>query len=353
MLNGTDLSRRGRKRKKSCLFPAAAGLFLAAVLMAGGCAGGTNEPEQLVQDGKSPEQAGEEAAGVETDRNTEEAADAGEVLNADADTGPEEVPVQEASGPEMVEEDWSAYFDGLNGCAVLYEPSKRRYRVYEQELAETQRSPCSTFKIVSSLIALESGVILPERSVRTWSGETFWNEDWNHDQTFEEAFHASCVWYFREVIDEIGPERMQAELDRLEYGNCDVSDWEGRLNTNNNNRSLTGFWIESSLAISPKEQTEVMERIFGNGSVYSEEARSELRQVMLTEQSDPEVVIYGKTGMGKAHGIVVDAWFTGFAEKNGETIYFCIYLGRTDGRNVSSAAAREIAISILSETTII
>ena len=47
---------------------------------------------------------------------------------------------------------------------------------------------------------------------------------------------------------------MQKELDKLQYGNCDISDWEGRLNTNNSNRALTGFWIESSLMISPKEQ---------------------------------------------------------------------------------------------------
>lgn len=50
---------------------------------------------------------------------------------------------------------------------------------------------------------------------------------------------------------------------KLQYGNCDISDWEGRLNTNNDNRALTGFWLEASLLISPKEQTEVMERIFG------------------------------------------------------------------------------------------
>lgn len=74
---------------------------------------------------------------------------------------------------------------------------------------------------------------------------------------------------------------------------------------------------------------------------------------MLTEQDDQDAMIYGKTGMGKAHGIVVDAWYAGFAEKNGKTACFCIYLGRTDGRNVSSAAAREIAVSILSDDTII
>ena len=66
--------------------------------------------------------------------------------------------------------------------------------------------------------------------------------------------------YYRQVVDDIGKDMMQKELDKLQYGNCDISDWEGRLNTNNNNRALTGFWIESSLLISPKEQVEVMEQ---------------------------------------------------------------------------------------------
>lgn len=212
------------------------------------------------------------------------------------------------SEPETTEADWSEYFDGFQGAAVLYDPFARQFTVYNSELAETRRSPCSTFKIVSSLTALEHGVIEPGRSLRPWSGEMFWNENWNRDMEFEEAFRSSCVWYFREVIDEIGQERMQQELDRLSYGNCDISDWEGRLNTNNNNPALTGFWIESSLKISPKEQTEVMERIFGEESVYSEETQNALKEVMrIEEQQEPGLSIYGKTGMGKAQGIVVDA----------------------------------------------
>lgn len=168
-----------------------------------------------------------------------------------------------------------------------------------------------SFKIISSLIALENGIILPENSTRTWSGERFWNEDWNKDIDFREAFRTSCVWYFRQVIDDIGKDRMQKELEKLQYGNCDISDWEGSLNTNNNNRALTGFWIESSLRISPKEQTEVMERIFGRNSDYSEETQNQLKQVMLVpEQDRADLSIYGKTGMGKANGVVVDAWFT-------------------------------------------
>ncbi|MCI8364652.1 MAG: hypothetical protein HFG34_06835 [Eubacterium sp.] len=110
----------------------------------------------------------------------------------------------------------------------------------------------------------------------------FWNEKWNHDIDFSGAFHESCVWYFRKVIDEIGKRRMQKELNRLAYGNCDIS-------------------------------------------------------------------FYGKTGMGKAAGIVVDAWFTGFEKSAEETIYYCVYLGRTDDKNVFSAVAKEIAFRLVSD----
>ncbi len=252
--------------------------------------------------------------------------------------------------PETVYVDWSEYFNGLNGTAVVYDASDRQYTIYNQDIAETRRPPCSTFKIISSLIALENGIIIPENSTRTWSGEIFWNEDWNKNIDFSEAFRTSCVWYFRQVIDDIGKDLMQKELDKLQYGNCDISDWEGRLNTNNNNRALTGFWIESSLLISPKEQVEVMERIFGSNSDYSEETQNELKQVMLVpEQDGTDISIYGKTGLGVANDIVVDAWFTGFAESTTGNIYFCVRLGTTDGMDVSSTLAKEIAIEIVSD----
>lgn len=254
------------------------------------------------------------------------------------------------SEPDIVEADWSGYFDGMNGCAVLYDADKMQYTIYQEELVLMERSPCSTFKIISSLIALENGIIQPDHSLRTWSGEVFWNKKWNQDIDFSGAFRESCVWYYREVINEIGPELMRKELDSLRYGNCDISDWEGRLNTNNSNRALTGFWIESSLKISPKAQTEVMERIFGEQSDYSEETIDELKKVMLlTEQEQGDTLIYGKTGMGKAQGVVMDAWFTGFAERGQDKVYFCVYLGQTDDKNVSSAVAKEIAVQIVSD----
>lgn len=97
-------------------------------------------------------------------------------------------------------------------------------------------------------------------------------------------------------------------------------------------------------------QTEVMKCIFGDHTEYSDEALNQLKQVMLLqEQNEADVSIYGKTGMGKAHGIVVDSWFTGFADTDGRRIYFCVYLGETEGADVSSAKAREIAVEIVTD----
>lgn len=249
------------------------------------------------------------------------------------------------SEPKIIEENWEDYFDGINGTAVIYDPANNNYQIYNQEMAVTKRSPCSTFKIISSLIALENKIITPENSLRKWSGEIFWNDSWNQDIDFKEAFQTSCVWYYRQIIDEIGKEVMQKELNKLDYGNCDISDWHGTLNNNNNNRSLTGFWIESSLKISPQEQVEVLERIFGQDSQYSKKTQENLKEVMLVAN---QTNIYGKTGLGKSHGIVVDAWFTGFAEKREENKYFCVYLGKTEDKDVSSTKAKDIALEIIS-----
>lgn len=168
--------------------------------------------------------------------------------------------LEEQTEPIVVETDWSYYFDGINGAAVIFDTTENCYQIYNLELADTRRSPCSTFKIISSLIALENGIIKVDDSTREWSGEIFGIEEWNRDIDFSDAFHSSCVWYFRQVIDEIGQQAMQEELNKLPYGNADISDWEG-LNTGNSNPALTGFWLESSLLISPKEQAEVMEKI--------------------------------------------------------------------------------------------
>lgn len=379
-------------KRKHILSAAALALASAAFLTLSGCAGGEDvELTPSLTGGEAELSADGHSSLVDSDSSMDESVPASDDPIAPGSTSALDA-ASDASGtrpaasPAIRPRDWSPYFGELNGTAALYDPEENTCQVYNEELADTRRSPCSTFKIISSLTALERGVLDPEDSVRPWSGETFWNSDWNRDIGFSDAFRTSCVWYFRLLIDDIGPERMQEELDRLRYGNCDISDWEGRQNTNNNNRALAGFWIESSLKISPMEQVQVLERIFGSRSEYSAETVEALKQVMFLEGlsakenmlagdtaveentlaenttveenapavntaagEKPELRIYGKTGMGKANGVTVDAWFTGFADCAGQRMYFCVYLGETPGADVTSTRAREIAVDILSD----
>lgn len=323
-------------KKKNMYFKVAYWVAVCLFILTGCSNNRSTDEKTVMENGK------EEPEEAQTEEPEAESSSAS--IEADTEDSTDSIVME----PEIVDVDWSEYFNGLNGAAVVYDAINKRYTMYNRDLAVARSSPCSTFKIISSMIALENGILEPENSTREWSGEIFWNEDWNKDIDFNEAFRTSCVWYYRQVIDDIGKDVMQKELNKLEYGNCDISDWEGRLNTNNHNRALTGFWIESSLMISPKEQVEVMECIFGENSDYSEETQNELKQVMLVpEQDRADISIYGKTGMGKAEGVVVDAWFTGFTESTEGKIYFCVHLGRTDGMNVSSTRAKEIAIQIM------
>ncbi len=67
-----------------------------------------------------------------------------------------------------------------------------------------------------------------------------------------------------------------------------------------------------------------MERIFGDDSDYSQETRDQLKQVMqVSQQEQTEISIFGKTGMGKAEGIVVDAWLICRKSKR-EHILLCL-----------------------------
>lgn len=243
---------------------------------------------------------------------------------------------------------WSAYINGLNGSIVIYNPNHVKYYIHNPELAMRRRSPCSTFKIISSLIALDKGIVNPENSTMIWSGENYWLSTWNKNLNISEAFHVSAVWYFRKLINKIGSTTIQTELNRLHYGNADISDWNGKQNTNDNNPDLTGFWIESSLKISPKEQVDVLENIFDKKSLYSETTQQTLKDMMFI-QNLKGINIYGKTGLGKDYDIAVDAWFIGFAEKQNKKVYFSVYLGKTPNEDISSLKEKEIAIKIISE----
>ncbi|HGS8994705.1 TPA: CDD family class D beta-lactamase [Clostridioides difficile] len=241
--------------------------------------------------------------------------------------------------------DYSDCFEGISGGAIFYNTKNKEYNIYNKELIETRRSPCSTFKIVSTLIGLEKGVINSKESVMGYDGTEYPNKNWNKNLSLEEAFKESCVWYYKKLIDKVDAKSVQNILDDLKYGNCDISEWEGDLK--NGKGHLNGFWLESSLQISPKEQVQTMAKIFEGDTNFKKEHINILRDIMKIDINDKNINVYGKTGTGfDEKNKRVDAWFVGMLEREGDTYYFAI---KSDDSNkeITGPKVKEIAINII------
>lgn len=240
----------------------------------------------------------------------------------------------------VVREDLGRYFEGDTGTIVIYNETNDHYIVFNEPQSIKRLSPCSTFKIYNSLIGLETG-IMDQEDVYTlikWNGTPYPFPAWNHDQTLASATRDSVVWYFQELASRIGTERMQAYLDRLEYGNRDISG------------GLTKFWLRSSLQISAQEQVELLHRLYaGKLPVSSDNVEVVKRNITVYE--DNGVRLMGKTGSGFEDGKWLLGWFVGCIEKQGNRYFFATNIQATDG--ATGGKAREITKAVLKDLGIL
>ena len=236
--------------------------------------------------------------------------------------------------------DDSEYFGDRSGCAVIYSSEEDCYYVLNEPKIDTEVSPYSTFKIVGTLMGLNNHVLEDENSLMDYNGTDYPVEAWNKNLTLKEAFQTSCVWYFRQVIDHVGYDKIERELQQLNYGNCDITEWKG--SDLNPSEDLNGFWLGSSLKISPLEQVNVMKEIFQGQTIYSDEQITILKNVMLYDEAN-QFSIYGKTGTNQNK----EGWYVGMAKKDNTDFYFAVYLYDGDSEKpVSGQLARNIVLNI-------
>ena len=145
----------------------------------------------------------------------------------------------------------------------------------------------STFKIPLSLIGFDSG-ILRDASHPAWpySDEyKTWNDDWKRTTTPRTWLRDSVVWYSQVLTRTLGEAKFQQYLDKLVYGNRDVSG------------GLTTAWLASSLRISAVEQTEFVRRMIRRELPVSSSAIDRTMAIMPVASSGGWR-ISGKTGTG-------------------------------------------------------
>lgn len=243
-----------------------------------------------------------------------------------------------ASSEKIINERLDKYFIGYDGCFVLFNQSKGEYSIYNEEKSIKPISPCSTFKIVNSLIGLETNVLHDENATLKWDGTKYPIDEWNKDQTLSTAVSNSVVWYFQKVASKIGEKRMQSYLNKINYGNKDISG------------GITQFWLQSSLKISPIQQVEMLRNLYKYKLPFSKRNVDIVKKVLRISDHNG-IVLSGKTGSGVIDNKGVNGWFVGYVEQNSNVIYFASNIEAKD--NASGTKAKEITLQILKDKNIL
>jgi beta-lactamase class D len=241
-----------------------------------------------------------------------------------------------ARAAETTEErDFSAEFGDYTGCFALYDAAQQHWVRFHPDECKVRTSPCSTFKIPNSLIALETGVASGPEFPLPWDGKKHTIEAWNQDQTLRSAFSVSCVWYYQALATRIGIERYREILPKMRYGNNDVSG------------GVTEFWLQTSLTISPDEQVDFLRRMHARELPFSKKTVETVLDIM-TLARNGESVFRGKTGTaGNAAGEATMGWFVGSVSTPKGDYFFAARIA--GGEKPLGFKARGIAEKILGE----
>lgn len=197
---------------------------------------------------------------------------------------------------------------GVDGTFLLFSVHDDTWLVHNAARAEQAFLPASTFKIPNSLIALEAGVIRDENEILKWDGVKRDVEAWNQDHNMRTAIAVSAVWFYQELARRIGERRMREWIDRLGYGNRDISG------------AIDQFWLSGGLRIAPRQQVEFVRRLYADELPFSERGRRIVKDILMLERTDA-YVLRGKTGLAAPDGVGV-GWFVGWVERGNRAWVF-------------------------------
>ncbi|MBS1928273.1 MAG: class D beta-lactamase [Chitinophagaceae bacterium] len=230
------------------------------------------------------------------------------------------------------------YFDAKNvdGCFTMLDNGTGKITVFNMGMDTTRMLPASTFKIVNSLIALQTGVAPDEHLKINWDGVVRSNKAWNKTMDMAEAFKVSSVPYFQEIARRIGHDTMKAWIDSLSYGNMDISG------------PVDSFWLNNHLKISPDEQLGLVKKLFFDQLPFQKRVQQIVRNMMLQEDNTLYKLSY-KTGLGIDEQQNRIGWVVGWIEENNHVYFFVTTLKSSDPNVDMSNSRLDITRDILKQ----
>ena len=193
---------------------------------------------------------------------------------------------------------------GHAGTFLLQRDGDAARTLHGEAWAATPLRPASTFKVMLSLIALETGALRGADEIVAWDGKRYPNQPgWQKDMALREAMQTSSEPYFGTLATRIGPERLAEWVRRAGYGNGRVGADPPRA------------WHDGVLTVTARQQLAFIDRLRRGDLPFSAKTIATVKAAMLDSDAGGRR-IYGKTGTHLNDG-TGNAWWIGWVEGGG------------------------------------
>jgi beta-lactamase class D len=191
---------------------------------------------------------------------------------------------------------------GFGGTVLIADPARGSGWFGPDTLIDTPLLPASTFKIASTLMALDAGLVEGGETVLPWDGVVRSREETNQPLELAAAFRISAVPHYQALVRALGEARVAAYLQTLDYGNRESS---GGTDT---------FWLTGGLRITPREQIDFLARLAAGTLALPPSVMAETRKIMLAEEA-PGAILRAKTGLTTPPEGETVGWWVGWVER--------------------------------------
>jgi beta-lactamase class D len=164
------------------------------------------------------------------------------------------------------------------------------------------------------MIALEAGIVDGPDTVLPWDHQEYTNANWNQDLSFRDALRYSCVPCYRAIARKVGQAGEQDWVNKLDYGNHDISG------------GVDKFWLGGGMRISPLQQIDFLRRFDADKLPISSRTADIVRDIMTLDVTET-YVLRAKTGTASPPDEPRElAWFVGWVENGPRRVFFALLI---------------------------
>lgn len=222
---------------------------------------------------------------------------------------------------------------GQTGTFLLQRDGALPQTLHDDAWSTKPLSPASTFKVMLSLIALETGALRGADEIVKWDGKPYPDRpQWQKDMALREAMRTSSENYFGTLATRVGHERLAEWVKLVGYGN-------GRVGTN-----PPRVWHDGVLTVTAQQQLAFIDRLRRGDLPFSAKTIATVKAAMLDSETGGRR-LYGKTGTHFDDGSG-NAWWIGWVEgpQGGASFTLGIDLSSMNGRAMRTALGKRIAL---------